>query len=346
VRRILLAAVVLAAGCSDALEQTSSAGQVVAVVSDPENSVSFVSATDFSIETVAMQTRTAVTSAAGRGTVVLVLLGLIDSLAVVRTPGYCTVGLCVPQVVLLPLAPGSGATGVAIQDDSIAWVANPALNTVTRLNYLTGGATGRSVGVHPQAVAIVRARVFVANGNRADSAPPGPSWLSSFPCCGGAVAADSIPLTGVDPRVLVVGDDSLLYVLEAGHPGQSDGKLSIVDPVARTELAVVNGLGESPRAAAFHPSGRLLVGGDEILEVNTLARSVTRGPHQGVTTAGPVSALVVDLRGRVYATSSTCEFAAVGLPNVHVLSPPPDYRVIKTVTVGDCPAAAALATKP
>ena len=113
-RRILLAAVVLAAGCSDALEQTSSAGQVVAVVSDPENSVSFVSATDFSIETVGMQTRTAVTSAAGRGTVVLVLLGLIDSLAVVRTPGYCTVGLCVPQVVLLPLAPGSGASACSM----------------------------------------------------------------------------------------------------------------------------------------------------------------------------------------------------------------------------------------
>jgi hypothetical protein len=244
-------------------------------------------------------------------------------------------------VVVVPLAQGSGATGVAIQDDSIAWVANPGINTVTRLNYLTGDTTSRPVGVHPQAVTIVRGRVFVANGNRAGAAPLGPSWLSSFPCCGGAGAEDSIPLTGVDARVLVVGDDSLLYVVEAGHPVQSDGRLSIVDPVGRTELAVVNGLGQSPSAAAFHPSGRVLVGGDQgILEVSTLTRSVTR---QGVSAAGPVSALAVDLRGRVYATT-TCEFPSV-FPSLSVLSSPPGYRVMTTVTLANCPTAVAVATR-
>ena len=36
----------------------------------------------------------------------------------------------------IPLPDNSGATGSAIVDDSIAFVANPNLNTVSRVNYL------------------------------------------------------------------------------------------------------------------------------------------------------------------------------------------------------------------
>ena len=348
-RRLRLLGLALAAACSDALEQTSSSGQVIAVVNS-NHTVSFVAAADLSVRTVGLQAGGAAITAAGRGSTVLVPLGSADSVAVINNAGLCTTGLCVRPVVVLPLARGSGATGVAVQDDSIAWVANPGLNTVTRINYLTGDTTSRPVGVFPRAVTIVRGRVFVANANIAGGSPAGASWLTAFPCCGGVGASDSIPLTGANARGLSVGDDSLLYVVEAGHAGQADGKLSIIDPVIRTELAVINGLGESPGAAAFHPSGRLLIAGaHEILEVNTLTRSLTRGPGEGVTSAkGPASALVVDLRGRVYATS-TCDLAAVSPGIVHVLSPPPDYDVISTVTVapiGACPTAAALATTP
>ncbi|HEY6208913.1 MAG TPA: hypothetical protein VIW28_07640 [Gemmatimonadales bacterium] len=346
-RRILLAAVALAAGCSDALEQTSSAGQVIAVVNS-DHTVSFIAATDLSVRTVDLQTGGFGMTAAGRGSTVVVPLGSVDSVAVIHNAGLCT-GLCVRPVVLFPLSPQSGATGVAIQDDSIAWIANPKLNTVTRVNYLTGDTASNGVGVYPQAVAIVRGRVFIANGNLVGSVSAGPSWLSSFPCCGSASAIDSVPLTGANARVLLVGDDSLLYVVEAGHPGQRDGKLSVVDPVARTELAVINGLGESPSAAAFHRSGRILVAaGGEILEVNTLTRSVTRGPGHGVNpglAVGP--ALAVDLRGRVYAAWSCQppEFSAVG-SYLNVLSPPPDYGVIKKITGSACPLAVALAVVP
>ena len=348
-RRILLAAVALAAGCSDALEQASSAGQVIAVVNS-DHTVSFIAATDLSVRTVGLETGGSGTTAAGRGSTVVVPLGSVDSLAVIRNAGLCT-GLCPLPVVVFPLSPGSDATGVAIQDDSIAWVANPKLNTVTRVNYVTGDTTSSPVGVYPQAVAIVAGRVFVGNGNLVGSASAGPSWLSSFPCCGVVSPIDSVPLTGADARVLVVGDDSLLYVVEAGHPGQRDGKLSVVDPVARIELAVINGLGESPRAAAFHRSGRILVAaGSEILEVNTLTRSVTLGPGHGVNPGtGPVPSLAVDLRGRVYAPSSCTEFTAVSLGVVTVLSPPPDYRVIRKITVsgpGACPLTTALAVVP
>jgi streptogramin lyase len=345
---LALAVTLVGAGCSDALEQTSSAGQVIAVVNSAANTVSFVSATDFSVRTLDMQTRAGVpTTAAGRGNRVVVPLGPADSVAVINNVGLCTTGTCVRPVVVFPLAAGSGATGVAIQDDSTAWVANPKLNSVTRLNLLRGDTTSVRVGVYPQAVALVRGRVFVANGNLVSGAPAGPTWLSAFPCCGALGTPDSVPLVaGANARFLAVGDDSLLYVVTSGHVGRADGKVSVVDPVMGRELVVINGLGESPGAAAFHPSGRLLVASasEGILEINTLTRSVTRGPGQGVKPGGHgVAGLAIDQAGRVYALDAgACSSAGM----VHVLGAPPDYDEKRVMPVGVCPSAAAVAVVP
>src|SRR5207249_12190725 len=148
--------------------------------------VSVVSATGFSVRTVDLGTPGgAATTAAGRGGSVIVPLGPADSVAVIHNAGLCTTRACVRPVVVFSLAKGSGATGAAIQDDSIAWVANPSLNTVTRVNYFRNGdTTSVAVGVYPQAVAIVGTRVFVVNSNLVGSTPAGPSWLTSFDCCG------------------------------------------------------------------------------------------------------------------------------------------------------------------
>jgi len=345
-RRLLLLALTLAAACSDALEQTSSAGQVIGVVNASDRTLSVISATDFTVSTRDWQSGSASPRTIdGRGSVFVVPLGPADAVGVslffTCPPG--ALALCVRPDYVLPLAPVSGATGVAIQDDSIAWVANPNLNTVTRLNYLSGDTASVPVGAYPQAVAIVGTRVFVVNGNLTGSTPAGPSWVTSFDCCG-VRTSDSIPLTGTDARFAVVGDDSLLYVVAAGHAGAADGKLSIVDPEARTEVAVLNGLGESPGAAAFHPrGGRLLIASalEGILEVNTSIRAVTRGPGNGIKPGGHgVTGLAIDLRGRVYAVDpGAC--AAAG--TVHVLTAPPDYREVHTVTVGVCPTTAAVA---
>src|SRR5213594_2219257 len=304
-RRLCLLGLALAAACSDALEQTSSAGQVIAIVNSADNSVSFVSAKDLSVRTVDLQTPAGQgTTAAGRGKTVVVPLGPADSVAVINNAGLCSAGLCVRPVVVFPLATGSGATGVAIQDDSIAWVANPKLNTVTRLNFFSGATSNFPAGVYPQAVAFVKGRVFVANGNLVNGTPAGPSWLTAFACCG-ASPADSIPLSGTNARFLAVGDDSLLYVVNAGHATRGDGKLSIVDPVARAEL-----------------------------EVNTLTRSVTRGPGQGLRPGGRgVSGLAIDQAARLYALDAgACTSAGV----VHVLSAPPRYsetsKVVRLAT--------------
>src|SRR5881392_1020661 len=304
-RRLALLSLALTAACSDALEQTSSAGQVIGVVNASDRTLSVISATDFTVSTRDWQSGGASPRTIdGRGHVFVVPLGTADAVGVSRF-FTCLGGACARSDYVLPLAPGSGATGAAIQDDSIAWIANPNLNTVTRINYLRNSdTTSVAVGVYPQAVAIVGTRVFVVNSNLVGSTPAGPSWLTSFECCS-VRTPDSIPLTGANARFAVVGDDSLLYVIASGHAGAADGKLSVVDPETRSESAVLNGLGESPGAAAFHPTGgRLLIASaaEGIKEVSTSIRAVTRAPGNGIKPGGHgVSGLAIDLRGHVYA---------------------------------------------
>jgi len=351
-RRLCLLSLALIAACSDALEQTSSVGQVIGVVNASDRTLSVISATDFTVSTRDWQSGGASPRTIdGRGHVFVVPLGAADAVGVSRF-FTCLGGACARSDYVLPLAPGSGATGAAIQDDSIAWIANPNLNSVTRLNYLSGNTASIAAGVYPQAVAIVGTRVFVVNSNLLGATPAGPSWLTSFDCCTTTPTPDSIALTGVNARFAVVGDDSLLYVIESGHAGAADGKLSIIDPVTRTEIAVLNGLGESPGAAAFHPAGsRLLVASaaEGILEVNTSVRAVTRGHGNGIKPGGQgVSGLAIDLRGRVYAVDASSsgappELCAVRRGVVHVLNAPPDYSEIHTATVGCGPTTAAIA---
>src|SRR6266550_4403334 len=294
-RRLAFLALTLSTGCSDALEKTSSAGQVIGVINVSD--LSLVSATDFSVTTRSWPGTTAGPSAIA----------------------------------------GGGRTFVVTLEQA---------NSVTRLNYFTGDTTSVAAGVFPRAVVLVGSRVFVVNSNLVGGVPAGPSWLTSFECCG-VRTPDSIPLTGLAAGFAVVGDDSLLYVVAAGRSGAADGKLSIVDPKRRTEVAVLNGLGESPGAVVFHPTGsRLLIASDRegILEVNTSIRAVTRAPGNGIKPGGSgINGLAIDLRGRVYATGpGGCN----GPGMVHVLTAPPDYREIHTVTVGICPTTAAVAATP
>src|SRR5437899_3590444 len=178
-RRLALLALALATACSDALEQTSSAGQVIGVVNASDRTLSVISARDFTVSTRDWQSGSASPGTIdGLGHVFVVPLGDADAVGVslffTCPPG--ALALCVRPDYVLPLAPGSGATGAAIQDDSIAWIANPNLNTVTRINYLRNGdTTSVAVGVYPQAVAIVGTRVFVVNSNLVGSTPAGPS---------------------------------------------------------------------------------------------------------------------------------------------------------------------------
>lgn len=331
-------ALAAALACSDALEQDTTSGQFVVVVNAGSGDVTLVSATSFDTLTRPLgASGGGASAAAGRDDVLLVSLSAGDTLVVraFESPG--------PPGGVVPLAAGSRPSGVAVQDDSIAWVTNPERHSVTRVNYRTGDTASLPVGNTPQSLVVAGAELFVANGNLAGGVPQGPAWLSVVATGPGApTVVDSIPLTITNARHVTLGGDDLVYVVGAGTAGAGDGRLAIVDPVARTELVVINGLGESPGQPVYHSSGRLLVaaGAAGLLEINTATRVLVRGPGAGVRPAGDgIAAVALDSRGRVYAVAPR---GCTGPGVVHVLSAPPDVRLRRTVPVGTCPAAAAV----
>jgi streptogramin lyase len=337
-RRFWLLGAALLAGCSDALDQGTTAGQAVVVLNQGSRDVTLVDVTR--LETTTFPLAPGVpTSLDARGSDLVFALGDSDAVQVATTGG--TGG---GRVILL--APGSGATGVAIDNDSIAWVASPGLDVVTRFNYRTGDTSSFATGRNPRAVVLTERDVLVVNGNAVGGNPSGPASISWVTRPEGPRGVGTFPLSCTNARFAALGQDGFAYVVCSGTAGAGDGKLAIVDPVARTEVAVLNGLGDAPGNAVYHPSGRLLIASaaEGILEVNTATRSIVRGPGRGVRPANDgVDALLVDTRGRVYAVARR---PCTGQGALHVLSAPPGYRLVETIPVGVCPTAAVLAGVP
>ena len=333
-KRVLVCGLVLAAGCSDALEQDTTAGQVVAVVNTDPATLSLLSASTFSATAVDLLNAAGrPATVAGRVSVLAVPLPAVDSIVFLDF-GSSGAGRRVP------LAVGTGAAGVAIADESTAWVANPNNDRATWVNYVTGDTASIAVGPTPQAVVVTRGTLYVVNANLA-GAPAGPGSISWRTLGGKVYAFGTIMLTGADPEFATVGGDSLIYVVSRGTAGAADGRLSIVDPALKQEVVVINGLGELPGPPVFHPSGRLLIASERegILEVNTLTRTLVHGVGAGNKPDGHgVAALALDQRGRIYALDRG-DCTAPGV--VHVLSAPPDYADLETVPVGVCPSAGA-----
>lgn len=248
----------------------------------------------------------------------------------------------------IPLPANSGATGSAIVDDSIAYVANPNLNTVSRVNYQTGEIADIEVGRYPQGVAFVRGRVFVLNGNLGETgAPEGPSWLTVIEPTTNARAAapDSIPLTGPGNAAFAdVGGDGLLYIMSRGNLLEGEGRLSIVDPVARTEIASFSGFGLAPGNIASDRESRIFVSSvtEGLLEFNADSNIVVRGPEEGVAIPSNTS-VAVDSRQRVYAIESgSCTGNQPG--RAHILTP--TLEEVGTIMLGGCPVATAVVEVP
>jgi hypothetical protein len=330
-----------ALGCSDALEQDTTAGQVVVVADSSVGSMTLVSATRFAATALpAGRPFAPPVRMTARDSFVLFPVGAGDSLAVLRLLGG---GGAVAS--FIPLGSGARAVGsIGVQSTGVAWIPLAGLNRVMQIDWLAGDTVvSVATGAQPTGAVVVGQGLFVVNANAVNDTPAGPSSITWRTLVAPPVPPplDTIPLTGTNAQFLVAAPDGLLYVVDRGAAGQGDGRLSIVDPDARTELAVVNGLGELPGPAVYHPSGRLLIASatEGILEVNTLTRALERGPGSGFKPGGDgVAALAVDQRGRVYAVSASC---APGV--VRVLTPPPAYHLLQTVPVGSCLRAAVVA---
>lgn len=271
------------------------------------------------------------------GTAIVPLQGR-DAIAVVD--------LRVGQLVsTIALAPGSGVAGAALIGDSMAYVSNANLNTVTRVDLATGDTASIAVGSTPQQVTFTRGRLLVMNANLDTlGKPAGESWISVVdPTIGVAGAlVDSIPLIGPgNAKFNTVAGDGLVYVVQVGDPTMDEGRLSVVDPVRRRELASFGGFGFGPGDLTADGADRLLISSrtEGLMEFDTAERAVVRGEGDGIAIPGNTG-VAVDSQGRVYALEAGCSDNGL----VHVLRP--DFTEIRTVTVGQCATQTLLARVP
>jgi hypothetical protein len=273
-----------------------------------------------------------------RGAVAVVPLQAPDAIAVVD--------LRAGQLVkTIPLATGSGVAGAALVSDSLVYVSNSRLETVTRVDLSTGDTVSIPVGRTPQQITFTRGRLLVINSNL-DSLgkPAGESWISVIDPAGNLTGAviDSIPLIGPgNARFSTVAGDGLVYVVQDGDPAIDEGRLSVVDPVERTERASFGGFGFGPGDLASDGDDRLLISSrtEGLMEFDTAERAVVRGEGNGIGIVGN-SGVTVDSRGRVYALEAGCADNGV----LHILRP--DFSEIRTVPVGQCASQVLLARVP
>jgi hypothetical protein len=331
-----------ALGCAETSAPLPPADEVLLVVNSTEASLSVIPVNSPTTGTnipLGGTTPTPVTVAARDG-IALVPMGLDNSVVLVDLRARQPV-----RTIRLPA--GSGATGAAIVDDSIAYVANPNLNTVTRVNYRTGDTASVQVGVYPQGVIFTRGKIFVLNGNLVSFVPDGPSWITVIDPVTNARATgiDSIPLPGPgNAGFAEVAPDGLLYVMSAGSFSGGEGRLHIVDPVGRVEVANFGGFGTGPGQIAADLNERLFISSfaEGLMEFNTRTRAVIRGAGNGLDIPGN-SAIEVDGEGRIYAISTgPCQGGQVG--TAHVLKP--NLSESSTISLGECAIFAAVSSIP
>jgi hypothetical protein len=267
-------------------------------------------------------------SVATRGATAVVPLAGADAIAVVD--------LRAGQLVnTIALQPGAGVAGAALTEDSVAYVSNRNLNSITRLNLSTGDTASLAVGTTPQQVVFYRGRLLVLNANL-DSLgkPAGESWISVVdPTVSDRGALiDSIPLIGPgNAQFSAVASDGLLYVIQGGDPSVDEARLSVVDPVGREELASFGGFGFGPGDLTADAEERLLISSrtEGVMEFDTAERVVVRGEGDGIPVPGNTG-VAFDSQGRIYALESGCSENG----SVHILQP--DFSEIRAVAVGQC----------
>lgn len=334
---VLLGAATATLACAEASAPLPAAEEVLLLVHRTTGALSLIRVSTPTVVTPiplgsATANPTTVAALAGHA---VVPLGDDDAVAVVNLRTAT-----VERTIGLPA--NSGATGAAIVDDSIAYVANPNRNTVTRVNYRSGDTASVAVGQTPRTVVFTRGKVFVVNANLNGSGDPvGPSWVSVVDPVTNRLATgvDSILLPGPGNGIAAdVARDGVLYVMNAGpDDGTTDSRLSLVDPVGRKELGNFAGFGNSAGPVANNGGGLLYVSSPSqgLMVFDLVNRQVTRGAGNGIGIPDN-SAVAVDNNGRIYALESgSCQAGVSG--KLHVLRP--SLTESRVVTVPECPVA-------
>jgi hypothetical protein len=273
-----------------------------------------------------------------RGPVVAVPLGSVPAVAIVDLETRSAV-----RTVALP--EGSGATGAAFLNDSIAIVANPSLNTVSPINVLRGTrGADIAVGMYPQAAIAANDTVFVLNANLGpDFSPAGAATISVI-TGDPAQVVHTITLSGLNAGGAVLSGNGTIVVVNAGSFGAGNGSVSIVSRATLMETQHVPGFGDFPGGIAVGPDGRINVASFNygIAVWDPATGAFTHPPEQAIEPGGVPSAsgLAVDEEGRLYSLAPDCHAPS------RALRLGPSYTVETEIPTGICPFAIAFTRLP
>lgn len=324
------AALPLAAACDGDPNEPEIAERLVVVVNSVSNSLSLVpvdGGATVQAREVSLGAQGTPVDVAVRGATAVVPLGTYPFAAVVDLRAGT-----LRSTIALPA--GSGATGVAFVNDTLALVANPELNSVSPIRVRSGTAGAPvTVGTYPHAIVESGGRVFVLNANLVSFSPAGPGSVTVLNAQLGVVR--TIQLSGLNPQAgVVVGNR--LYVINAGRFTAASGSLSVVDLNTLTEVEHHTGFGFFPTTIAASEGGDLHVGGYGlgVFVWNPRTNAFVVAPTASVkpNNSGVVADLGFDYQGRLHVTDSGgCTEPAL----LYRLSP--TYQLERTVTVGVCP---------
>jgi hypothetical protein len=135
-----------------------------------------------------------------------------------------------------------------------------------------------------------------------------------------------------------VAGDGFIYVVNRGRTTPAEGRLSVVDPLERMEVASFAGLGLLPGDLATNGQSRVFVSSftEGLLEFNTDSNAVVRGQAEGIAIPGNTG-VAVDSRRRVYAIEAGgCVAGQSGI--AHVLDE--ELEEIGSIPLGRCSAGA------
>lgn len=234
-----------------------------------------------------------------RGDRAVVPLGTLNAVAVVDLRGRVRL-----ETVSLP--EGSGATGSAFLSDSEALVANPNLDTVSRIDLDAGSVVDAvEVGRYPGGLLVHQDRIFVANAMLDDQFVPAEEGTLTVLDAEDLSEVGTVELSGLNPGNLAAGADGEVYVLNSGQFGEANGSLSVVDPGSLEEVAHHEGFGDFPGSLAVGPDGNVHMGsysfGVSVWDPGS--ESFVHGPDDAVEPGGipSVAGVGFDSDGRFHA---------------------------------------------
>ena len=193
-----------------------------------------------------------------------------------------------------------------LTEGGLALVGSTAESGITRIDVSSGQLGTGQVPGGVGGFALARGQFYAAVANRIECAgetepceSSAASWVAEIR---DGEVVDSIPISGPGNAIgAVSAPDGLLYVVNSGDGGGENGRLSVIDPVARTEIASYGNIGPGPHLIASDGSVRILIasntGGMMVYDINQ--RRITRGFGLGIPVSSPAS-VVSDLLGRVY----------------------------------------------